>query len=87
MAAKSPPAPLLNPVMVAVAKSGPVGTGVAPTVARMETVMSGVVPVQPLQKRPMSALNSSPLTEDVKLCPPQVVAVMPTLLLVTLMLN
>ena len=72
-------------MIVPVARSAPVGKPAA--VARTDRVRLGVVPVQPLQKRPMSALNNNPLTEGVKLWPPQVVAVMPTPLLVTLMLN
>ena len=41
----------------------------------------GVVPVQPLQKRLMSTLVNRPVVAGVKVCPPQVVVVMPTPLL------
>jgi hypothetical protein len=53
-AAKKPPEPLEKPGIVAVARSAPVGRSLL--LFRIETVMFGVVPVQPLQNRLMSAL-------------------------------
>jgi hypothetical protein len=47
-------------------------------VARTLRVRLGVVPVQPLQKRWMSAFTRDPLTEGVNVCPPQVVVLTPT---------
>src|SRR5436305_4799066 len=70
-AVKKPPAPLLKPVMVAVARSGPVGTAGLPAVARIETVRLGVVPAHPLQNRSRSARVSCPLTAAVKVWPAQ----------------
>ncbi len=68
--------PLLKPVIVAAARSAPVGR--PPLVARMLRVRFGVVPVQPLQKRLMSTAATTPERPGVKVCPPQVVVVMPT---------
>ena len=53
LAVWKPAAPLLNPVMVADARSAPVGR--PPVVARRESVRFGVVPVHPLQNKLMSA--------------------------------
>src|SRR5689334_4850206 len=71
-----PPAPpSLKPAIVAVARSAPVGA--PPLVARMETVMFGLVAVQPEQKSSMSARVSWPLMAAVKVCPAHDVLVMP----------
>src|SRR5262245_39849426 len=72
----SPPAPpSLNPARVVEARSAPVGTGVTPVVARMETVMFGFAPEQPEQKSSMSARVSWPLMAGVKVWPAQLVLV------------
>ena len=76
-AEKNPPEGLLKPAIVAVARSTPVGTGVAPVVARIETVMFGVVPVQPEQKRLRSTCVSWPATPAVKVCPAHAVLLNP----------
>src|SRR5205809_275485 len=55
--------------MVAVVRSAPVGRPAL--VLRIETVMLGVVPVQPLQKSWTSAFTSVPVTPGIKVCPPQ----------------
>ena len=82
VAVKKPPAPLEKPGIVAgVARSAPVGR--SPLVARIETVMFGVVPVQPLQNRSTSTAVNWPLTPAVKLWPNQAVEVKPKPLLVT----
>jgi len=70
-------------VTVAVARSAPVGTGVTPVVALIETVMFGVVPVQPLQKKSRSILVAWPVTAGVKVSPPQLVLLKPKPLFVT----
>src|SRR5438105_3866337 len=69
-------APLLKPGMVAEARSLPVGT--PPDVARSESVKLGVVPVQPEQKRLMSAFVNAPFTAGVNVWPPQTVVLIPT---------
>src|SRR4029453_4464179 len=83
LAEKYPPAPLLNPGMVATARSAPVGSAGLPVAARIETGRFGVVPVQPLQKRSRSTLDKLPVTPAVKVCPAQLVLVKPKPLLVT----
>src|SRR5215212_416853 len=82
-AAKNPPAPLLKPGMVAVARSGPVGRPPA-SVALTETVRFGNVPVQVLQKRSRSTRDSCPVTPAWKVCAAQFVALNPNPLFVTL---
>ena len=67
----------MKPAIVAVARSAPVGTGVAPVVARIETVRFGNVPVQPLQKRSRSTCVSWPVTPAVNVWPAQLVLVIP----------
>jgi hypothetical protein len=47
---RPPAAPSLNPGRVAEARSAPVGTAGEPVVLRIETVMSGFVPLHPEQK-------------------------------------
>ena len=69
-------APLLLPARVADARSGPVGR--LPLVALTDRVRLGAVPVQPEQKRLMSAFVSCPVTAAVNVYPPQVVVFMPT---------
>ena len=66
VAVKKPPEPLEKPGIVAVARSGPVGSGVVPVVARIETVKFGVVPVHALQKRSRSTRVSKPLLGALK---------------------
>ena len=66
-------------MIVAEARSAPVGR--PPLVARSERVRLGVVPVQPLQNRLMSVRVSWPVTAGVNVCPPHVVIVIPTPLL------
>ena len=56
LAEKNPPPPLLKPVIVAAARSGPVGASGLPVVARIEAVIFGVVPVHEAQKRFRSTL-------------------------------
>ena len=51
--------------------------------ARIETVMFGVVPVQPLQNRSTSTCVNWPVTPAVKVWPTQDVAVKPKPLVVT----
>jgi hypothetical protein len=58
-----PEAPLLKPVIVAEARSAPVGK--LPLVALSESVRFGVVPVHPEQNRLMSALVNWPVTPAV----------------------
>jgi hypothetical protein len=60
---------------VALARSGPVGN--PPLVALTDSVRFGVVPVQPLQKRLMSALTSCPERPALNVCPSHVVDVKP----------
>jgi hypothetical protein len=81
VAVKKPPEPLEKPGIVAVTRSEPVGR--SPLVARIETVMFGVVPVQPLQNRSTSTAVNWPLTPAVKLWPNQLVELKPKPLLVT----
>ena len=46
--------------------------------ARIDSVRSGVVPVQPLQNRLTSTFVNWPVLAGVNVCPPQVVVVIPT---------
>src|SRR5438046_2073295 len=68
--------PLLKAGIVAVARSPPVGS--PPEVARIETAMLDVVPVQPEQNRLMSAFVRVPFTAGVNVWPPHTVVVIPT---------
>ena len=68
--------PLPNPAIVVDAMSAPVGR--PPLVALSESVRLGVVPVQPLQNRLRSTRVIWPVTAGVNICPPQVVIVIPT---------
>ena len=83
LAVKYVPVLLVNPVIVAVARSAPVGTAGVPVVARIDTARSGVVPLHPLQNRSRSMRFSGPLTDGMKLWPAQLVAVNPKPLVVT----
>src|SRR4029453_3081458 len=70
-----PPAPpSLKPGSVAVARSAPVGTGVAPVVFRIERVTSGLFRVQ-RQKSSKSTRLSWPVTVGVNVWPAQLVLV------------
>ncbi len=61
-----PPAPpSLKPGSVAEARSAPVGTGVAPVVARMESVTFGLFAVHDAQKSSTSTRLSCPVTVGV----------------------
>src|SRR6266542_2130640 len=80
-AVKNPPEPLEKPGMVAVARSAPVGK--SPLAALIETVIFGVVPVQPLQNKSRSALVNWPLTPAVNVWPNHEVELKPKPLLVT----
>src|SRR5690242_8063126 len=74
---KPPPPPSLKPAIVAVARSAPVGTGVAPVVALIETVMFGELAVQLAQKSSKSTRFNVPVTAGVNVWPAQLVSVMP----------
>jgi hypothetical protein len=76
VAVRKPELPSENPVTVPDARSAPVGS--PPDVARSESVRSGVVPLQPEQNRLTSTCVSGPLTDGVKVWPPQLVVVIPT---------
>src|SRR6516165_6266933 len=72
----SPPAPSsLKPGNVDVARSLPVGTGVAPVVARIESVTFGLFVVQLRQKSSTSTSLSLPETVGVNVWPAQLVFV------------
>src|SRR5437868_8992654 len=77
------PAPLLNPGMVAVAKSEPVGT--SPLVARIETVTFGLAPLQPEQNIARSTEFSWPVTCGWNVCAAQVTFENPKPLLLMLL--
>src|SRR5260370_40386085 len=72
-----------QPVMVVDARSAPVGTAGVALVALIETVIFGVVPLQPLQNSSTSALVSLPVTAGVKVWPAQLVLLKPNPLFVT----
>ena len=73
-----PPAPpSLKPGIVAEARSGPVGTGVAPVVFRIESARVGLAAVQPEQNSSTSTRLSCPVTVGVNVCPAQLVFVKP----------
>jgi hypothetical protein len=62
----SPPTPpSLKPAIVAEARSAPVGTGVAPVVARIDIVMLGLTAVHPAQNSSTSIRLSRPVTVGV----------------------
>src|SRR5438105_3781367 len=83
VAVKNPPAPLLKPGIVAVARSAPVGSAGVPAVARIDRLMFGVVPVQLLQKRSRSTLVMGPEIAALNVWPAQFVALKPKPLFVT----
>src|SRR4051812_27770700 len=64
--------PLEKPVIVPVARSGPVGRPAL--VARSDTVMLGVVPVHALQNRLASTWVTGPESVGMKVWPDQLVA-------------
>ena len=74
---RPPAAPSLNPSSVAVARSAPVGTGVAPVVFRIDRVMLGFAPLHAEQNSSTSTRFSWPVTVGVKVWPAQVVLLKP----------
>ena len=73
-----PPAPpSLKPASVAVARSAPVGTGVAPVVALMEKVMFGLVRGAARAEQLDVGAHEFAADGGVNVCPAQAVFVMP----------
>src|SRR6185369_11177407 len=76
------PTPMLNPGIVAVARSGPEGT--SPLLARIETMTFGLTPLQAEQNIDRSTEVSWPVTCGWKVCAAQAVLENPKPLLLML---